>query len=78
MVTLTLSDKQVVELVKQLPAESKRAVLDALIVERGQWWDMIVAEGEEKMRLLASQRGLNWDSMAEMAREEFVDNLLHE
>jgi hypothetical protein len=78
MVTLTLSDKQVVELVKQLPPESKQAVLDALIGERGQWWDLIVTQGEEKLRALATQRGLDWDKMPEIEREEFVDNLLHE
>ena len=78
MVTLTLSDKQVVELVKQLPSESKQAVLDALIGERELWWDMTVTQGEEKLRKLASQRGLDWDKMPELEREGFVDNLLHE
>jgi len=52
MGTLTLSDKQVVELVKQLSPESKQAVLDALIGERELWWDITVAEGEEKLRNL--------------------------
>jgi hypothetical protein len=78
MVTLTLSDKQVIELVKQLPPDSKQAVLDALIGERELWWDMTVAQGEEKLRKLASERGLDWDKMAENEREDFVDNLLHE
>jgi hypothetical protein len=78
MVTLTLSDKQVVELVKQLPPDSKQAVLDALVGERELWWNMTVDQGEEKLRKLASQRGLDWDKMPENEREEFVDNLLHE
>ena len=78
MVTLTLSDKQVVELVKQLPPKSKQAVLDALIGERELWWDMTVTQGEEKLRTLASQRGLDWDKMPELEREGFVDNLLQE
>lgn len=78
MVTLTLSDKQVVELVKQLPPASKQAVLDALIGERESWWEMTVAQGEERLRKLASQRGLDWDKMPETEREGFVDILLHE
>lgn len=78
MVTLTLSDQQVVELVKQLPPDSKRAVLDALIDERELWWNMIVSQGEEKLRKLASQRGLDWDKMPEIEREKLVDDLLHE
>jgi hypothetical protein len=78
MVTLTLSDQQVVELVKQLPPASKRAVLDALIGERELWWDMTLAQGEERLRKLASQRGLDWAKMSEDEREDFIDNLLHE
>jgi len=78
MVTLTLSDKQVIELVRQLAPDSKQAVLDALIGERELWWDMTVAQGEDKLRKLASERGLDWDKMSENEREDFVDNLLHE
>ncbi len=78
MVTLTLSDKQVVELVKQLPPVSKQAVLDALIGERELWWDMTLAQGEERLRKLTAQRGLDWDKMSEDKREGFVDDLLHE
>jgi hypothetical protein len=78
MVTLTLSDQQVVELVKQLPPDSKRAVLDALIGERELWWNMTVSQGEERLRNLASQRGLDWDNLPEAEREKLVDDLLHE
>jgi hypothetical protein len=36
------------------------------------------AKGEHDMRRLASERGLNWDTMTEAQREAFVDDLLHE
>ena len=78
MVTLTLSDQQIVDLVKQLPPISKRAVLDVLIAERELWWDMTLAQGEQKLRKLTKQRGLDWDKMSEDEREGFVDDLLHE
>jgi hypothetical protein len=78
MVTLNLSDQQVVELVKQLPPNTKQVVLDALIAERELWWNVTVTKNEESLRLLASQRGLDWDSMPEEKREEFVDEILHE
>lgn len=78
MVTLTLSDQQIVDLVKQLPPISKRAVLDVLIAERELWWDMTLVQGEQKLRELANQRGLDWDKMSEDEREGFVDDLLHE
>ncbi len=77
MVTLNLSDQQVVELVKQLPPDTKQVVLNALIAERELWWNGIVTKNEESLRLLASQRGLDWDSMPEEKREEFVDEILH-
>jgi hypothetical protein len=78
MITLNLSDQQVVELVKQLPPDTKQVVLNALIAERELWWNGIVTKNEESLRLLASQRGLDWDSMPEEKREEFVDEILHE
>ncbi len=78
MVTLTLSDQQVVELVKQLPLASKQAVLDALMNERELWWNITVLKNEEQLRLIASQRGLNWDTMPDDKREELVDEILHE
>jgi hypothetical protein len=78
MVTLTLSDEQVVELVKQLKPDAKQAVLDALVGERELWWDMTLAQGEERLRELASGRGLEWNKMSEDEREAFVDILLHE
>jgi hypothetical protein len=78
MVTLTLSDKQVVELVKQLPPKSKQAVLDALTTDGDIWWEMTLSQGEEQFRLLAAERGLEWDKMHEVERETFVDALLHD
>ncbi len=78
MVTLALSDKQVVELVKQLPPKSKQAVLDALTADGDIWWEMTLSQGEEQFRRLAVERGLEWDKMPEAERETFVDALLHE
>jgi hypothetical protein len=78
MVTLNLSDQQVIELVKQLPPDTKQVILNALIAERELWWNVTVTKNEESLRLLASQRGLDWDSMPEEKREEFVDEILHE
>jgi hypothetical protein len=78
MATLSLTDEQVVQLVKQLPLQSKQLVLSELIAERDQWWRSTALEGEKEMRQLAAARGLDWDTMTEAQREGFVDDILHE
>ena len=74
MPILELTDDQVVELVKQLPWERQRTALLALAAgaaERRR-------EAERQLRRLCSERGLNWDKMAEDEREAFIDRLVHE
>lgn len=78
MATVTLTDEQVVQLVKQLPPQSKRRVLTDLNSERDEWWQASAAKGEKDMRRMASARGLNWDTMTEAQREALVDDILHE
>ena len=78
MTSLEVSVEQVIELVKQQPPDSKQAVLNALSVERETWWLEMLTEGEQQMRCLCADRGLDWDSMSEDEREVFVDDLLHE
>lgn len=78
MATLSLTDEQVVQLVKQLPPQSKQRVLADLTAERDQWWQTTARDGEKDMRRLASARGLDWDTMTEAQREALVDDLLHE
>jgi hypothetical protein len=78
MPTLKLTDEQVVELVEQLSPEGKQATLKALKAERSAWWEETLTQGEEQMRHLCAERGLDWDSMSEEEREAFVDDLLHE
>ncbi|MDQ1317092.1 MAG: hypothetical protein QG588_743 [Candidatus Poribacteria bacterium] len=78
MPLLNLSNDQVIELVKQLPPEDKQAVLEALIADRDSWWDGMLMRGEQQLRIICAERGLDWDSMNEDEREAFVDDLMHE
>ena len=78
MATLSLTDEQVVQLVKQLPPQSKQRVLTDLTAERDQWWQSAARDGEQDMRRRAAARGLDWDTMTEAQREAFADDLLHE
>ena len=78
MPTVNLTDEQVIELVKQLPLKRKYEVLKALNMEREAWWEKTLKEGEQQMRRLCTERGLDWDTMSENDRETLVDDLLHE
>ncbi|MBI2877396.1 MAG: hypothetical protein HYY20_10985 [Candidatus Tectomicrobia bacterium] len=78
MPTLTLTDEQVVELVRQLSPERKRAVLLALAEDARARREARLEYAETQLRCLAAERGLNWDAMSEEEREAFVDDLVHE
>lgn len=78
MATLTLSNDQVIELVKQLPPQQQIEVFKYLILQQWGTWDSLSSYGTERVRLVAQERGLNWDTMTEEEREAFVDNVVHE
>jgi TRAP-type C4-dicarboxylate transport system substrate-binding protein len=78
MPKLELSDEEIAQLVMQLPPERQRAVLQILNAARDAWWQHILAEGEEQLRRLSAERGLDWDSMTEQEREALIDDLVHE
>ena len=78
MVTLPVSEEQVVQLVKQLDPQTKQRVLINLTAERDDWWQATAREGEADLRRLAAEHGLNWDTLSAPQREAFVDDLLHE
>jgi hypothetical protein len=77
MPNVELTNQQVVDLVRQLPAAGKRAALLALAGgadDRARRMRMI----ESRLRVIASDRGLKWDEMGEVEREALIDDLLHE
>jgi hypothetical protein len=76
-VILPLRESQVLELARQLSPESKRALLRTLIPELDQF-DALVDYGNERIRALCEQRGLDWDSLSEEERGRWIDDLLHE
>ncbi|MGO9465270.1 MAG: hypothetical protein ACLQVF_14095 [Isosphaeraceae bacterium] len=78
MPILELSDAQVVELVKQLPPDRRRAALVALAAGATQQREERMRFAEAQLRRISAARGLDWDEMPEDQREAFVDVLLHE
>lgn len=78
MPTLTLSNEQVVELVKQLPQEQKTEIFRFLLLSRWQQWESLSSYGADKVELAAKERGYDWKTMTEEEREEFINAVVHE
>jgi hypothetical protein len=78
MSVLELSDEQVISLVRQLPAARRRTALLALAQDAQTRRDDRIRIGEEQLRRVCRERGLDWDQLSEDEREAFVDKLLHE
>ncbi len=78
MAVLTLSNEQVVELVKQLSVEQQVEILKFLLLQQWGKWESLSRYGADKVRLVAQERGYNWDTMSEEERESFIDDVVHE
>ena len=78
MPIITLSNEQVVELVKQLPVEQQVEVFRLLLLQQWGRWESLSRYGSDKARLVAQERGYDWDAMTEEEREGFIDDVVHE
>jgi hypothetical protein len=78
MSALELSDEQVISLMRQLPAERKRAALPALALDAQTRREERPRLGEAQLRRACAERGRDWDRLTEDEREAFVNDLLHE
>ena len=76
-ITVEIPESQLVGWVQKLSPAAKRDLLKALVPELDKW-EATVEYGEERMRALCAQRGMDWDTLSEEARERLVDTLLHE
>ena len=77
VVNLEIPESQIVELVQQVSPAAKRDVLRSLIPQLDEFEDL-VDYGDQKIRALCAERGLDWDSLSEDERKRMVDELLHE
>ena len=78
MPNLTLSNEQVIELVKQLPEAQQQEVYKILILSQSDRWESLSNYAIDKARIVAKERGYDWDTMTEDEREEFIDKIVHE
>lgn len=78
MPVIELSAEQVAQLVEQLSPEERLKVLLRLADTARTRMATHRVEAESRLRRLAAERGLDWDTLTEEQRVEFVDELLHE
>jgi hypothetical protein len=78
MAAPAISEKQVIDLIDQLPACAQENVFRALLKRRWSKWEELSRDGEDRLRAAAEERNRNWDAMDEEEREEFINDMLHE
>lgn len=76
-ITIEIPESQLVGWVRKLSPTAKQELLKALVPELDRW-EASVAYGEERIRTLCAERGIEWDTLTEEQRERMVDTLLHE
>jgi hypothetical protein len=76
-ITLEIPESQIVAWVQQLSPVAKRAVLQALIPEMEQF-EALVDYGDQRIRDLCAERGLDWNTLSEAERHQLIDTLLHQ
>jgi predicted Fe-S protein YdhL (DUF1289 family) len=78
MAVLELTKEQVFDLVRQMPANQKREILQLLAQNDPLDGAQRQRFAEEQLRRVCVARGLNWDAMTADERETFIDDLVHE
>ncbi|MDE0467034.1 MAG: hypothetical protein OYL97_08240 [Candidatus Poribacteria bacterium] len=76
--TIQLTTEQVIDFIQQMPPKEKWAVLIALAEKASIGEEERMKYAESQVRQLCASRGLNWDTMTEEEREDFIDDLVHE
>jgi len=78
MPILNLSNEQVIELIEQLPVGQQVEVFRFLLLQQWEKWESLSHYGADKARLVAQERGFDWDAMTEEEREALIDDVVHE
>jgi TRAP-type C4-dicarboxylate transport system substrate-binding protein len=76
--TLALTEDQIISLFEQLEPQHKRTIFYRLAETASKRRNTLMAIAETRLRQQAAEHGLNWDTLSEEEREEFIDDLVHE
>jgi TRAP-type C4-dicarboxylate transport system substrate-binding protein len=78
MPTLTITTEQIIDLIQQLPLKEKRIILLELVKETETQRQERLDYGESQLRRLCNERGINWNTLSDEEREDFINDLIHE
>jgi hypothetical protein len=76
MVVLNANEKQVLDLIYNIPADRRRLILYELAKGSETAWQKNTTLAETQLHKLAAERGINWDEMDDDQRQDFVADLL--
>ena len=76
--TIELTIKQMIELIQQMPPEEKLEVFRVLAKETQANRSERMKYAESKVRTVCAARGLDWDTMGEEERLDFINDIVHE
>ncbi len=76
-ITLQISENQLVEWLKRSPLSTKKLALRAILPDVDKL-ESLVDYGNERIRAICSERGIDWDTLSDEEREALIDTILHE
>ncbi len=77
MPKIEVSEEQILSGLDELSPAARREALRRLLPS-STWWDARIDRNDARIRELARERGVDWDSLSEERRQELVDRILHE
>ena len=76
--TVKLTTDQIISAIHEMRPEECRMLLYTLAERAAINREERMDYAESQIRQLCQSRGLDWDAMTEVEREDFIDDLVHE
>jgi hypothetical protein len=73
-VTLTSQERQVIDWFRGLRPARRRHILLEMTKSAPDAWKQFQKKGEARLRELARQKGIDWDSLNDEQRQDFVES----
>ena len=78
MPNLTVSNEQAIKLVKQLPKAQQQEIFRFIKQRQKRNTEAITDYGSQQAKIVAAERGYDWDTMTEEEKEECIDEIVDE